>query len=56
MWTQGRILTLEVNSPVVLSALITFHISMLALLGIDWLPTLGMCSGLASITLDSNQR
>lgn len=51
LWPEGRILGFKVNCPVSLSALITFYISMLALLGIDRLPTLSMYSGLCSITL-----
>lgn len=56
IWAQGLVLTFKVDSPVGLSALITFHISALALLGIDHMPIRCMCSGLASLTFDSNQR
>lgn len=48
---EGHILCFKVSSPVGLSALITFHISMLAPLGIDHLPTLSMWSGLCSAAL-----
>lgn len=48
---EGRSLGFKVSSPVSLSALITFHISMLAPPGIDRLPTLSMCSGLCSAAL-----